>query len=740
MKRVLVLLCALFLCSSATAHATPPPIEQEVFSSVLGKYTDMTYPELLKHLEMPAEAPSDAPISFDVRKARFYDLVTSALELSPSALKQLRRDGLVIVDSNRRYSMAAAYYDIYTSDLPVLITTDSILDAMHRSFDDILAELEVAVFMPALKETFETVGERLFAPWGTEAPSDKRHAQALADLDIYLTTARNLLERNFETASSDGLLAAPFFGGDEPIKTLLKRVESLRLEPFPGETDLYGSVRPVDWSQFKPRGHYTKSPALKRYFRAMMWLGRVDLGFDLGSDRQLRAAALLALALSKSGAGDKLESLRETVGFMVGAADNLTPAQLVALMAGEGITDEAHIFDDKKLKKLRDAIVTSGAGQQRIRSQVVLSMPNDTVKTLPPPTFQLFGQRFVIDSFALAKVVFDDIIFKGEKQRRLMPSGLDVMAALGNNTAVRLLAGELGRFNYSANLAAVREVIGTYTDATWRASLYTIWLDALRSLNTAPSGEHVPELVQRDTFQKKMLNTQLASWAQLRHDTILYAKQSYTATVGCEYPAGYVEPYPAFYAGVGYFAAEAARRFKGLTKKLGNNAGLAKRYTDFFENFAGVMGKLETMARKQLAAEPFDKKEVRFIETLIDRKAGTSGYMAVPVWSGWYMSLLYGPDQQKWKPTIADVHTDTNSGLVLEVGTGDVNVMAAAIDNDGDRALYAGPVMSYYEFTHPASDRLTDQQWAQKIWSANIPDRPSWLAPFVVKTTPKPAR
>ncbi|MGL1562999.1 DUF3160 domain-containing protein, partial [Vibrio parahaemolyticus] len=45
-----------------------------------------------------------------------------------------------------------------------------------------------------------------------------------------------------------------------------------------------------------------------------------------------------------------------------------------------------------------------------------------------------------------------------------------------------------------------------------------------------------------------------ASWAQLRHDTILYAKQSYTMTkersaVNRPRPVqGYVEPVPEFYA------------------------------------------------------------------------------------------------------------------------------------------------------------------------------------------------
>ena len=66
--------------------------------------------------------------------------------------------------------------------------------------------------------------------------------------------------------------------------------------------------------------------------------------------------------------------------------------------------------------------------------------------------------------------------------------------------------------------------------------------------------------MRTEAWQRKQLQTQLASWAELRHDTVLYAKQSYTAGVKCEYPTGYVEPYPETYARIKFFAEEAARR------------------------------------------------------------------------------------------------------------------------------------------------------------------------------------
>ena len=55
------------------------------------------------------------------------------------------------------------------------------------------------------------------------------------------------------------------------------------------------------------------------------------------------------------------------------------------------------------------------------------------------------------------------------------------------------------------------------------------------------------------------LNTQLGSWAELRHDTLLYAKQSYTGIPACEYPDVYVEPYPELFAAIVKYAEQGAR-------------------------------------------------------------------------------------------------------------------------------------------------------------------------------------
>ena len=721
---------------AAHAAPAPEPIEGELFDSWIGRYQDMTVADLLKHLAVPPlQTDAQAKLPFSPAKTEYYDRVVKALKLGPAAKAQLEKSGLALVTDRRKFSMAAAYYELYTKDLPLLVTTDSILDAMHRSFDAVLADLEETVLRKALEGALRKV--QLALP--KVAKNQVELKEAATDLDLYLTIALNLLEADPDNGR---LLTAPRLSDPKETEAILKKVVSLALEnPNVGTdmTTLYGSRRAVDWSQFKPRGHYTKTPLLQRYFRTLMWLGRADTGFELEKSRQLLAAALFTQTLEHTGAGKQLQVMKDVVDLMVGRSDDLTPAQFADVLQREKLTSPADLVPAKNLTRIAEVLAATGLGQQRIRSQFVSSDPSSPVKALLPPVFQPFGQRFVLDSFVLSKVVYDDIIFRGAKQERHMPTGLDVMAALGNQLAVSLLAapkGELEQWNYAANIAAVHDVVAAWTDASWNDNLYSLWLDVLRTLSHTPAGKHVPAVMQRDPWAAKTLQTQLASWAQLRHDTILYAKQSYTMSLGCLYPEGYVEPYPEFYAKLGRFSAEAARRFEALAGPDLPAAKIAV-YSSYFKSFSKTMGTLEGIAKNELAGKELSGKQEDFLKNTIERQMVSDGYVGTPDWSGWYVDLVFlksgdEADAIDWKPTIADVHTDPDTMRALEVGTGNVDFAVVAIDNDGDRAIHVGPTFSYYEFTMPTDKRLTDEEWSLMVDDKSLPSRPAWILPLVV--------
>ena len=108
------------------ASAAPPGVAQR-FAAELARVKDLEYDGLERELRL--EKPRPVPLGFDVRRARYFDKVTKALQLTAEETSVLTRTGLVSVDHQRRYSMGDLYFAIYTRDLPVLVTTDSVLHA-----------------------------------------------------------------------------------------------------------------------------------------------------------------------------------------------------------------------------------------------------------------------------------------------------------------------------------------------------------------------------------------------------------------------------------------------------------------------------------------------------------------------------------------------------------------------------------------------------------------------------------
>jgi len=628
----------------------------------------------------------------------------------------------------------------------VLITTDSVLDAVHRSFDDILASLEEGALSPLLATALARAHRAVLAL----AKADPALAEAAADVDLYLTIARNLLapakdDDGVQPQYGDAVptpLALPPTLADRPqVEALLAAVDSGTFENGDDEgTVLYGAKRRVDWTQFMARGHYTKTATLVRYFRAVMWLGRADLGFQLDQPRQLRAAGLLAQALDQSGAADQLAEVTQLVDLFAGGGDDLDLPGLLAVMQRVGVKAPHDLTDPKALAKVADTLDAEGLGRPRIRSQIVESELTDPAHAMAPPFVQVLGQRFAIDSFVLSHVVYDDIVFHGKKMLRRLPSGLDVMAALGSDVATHLLRPAIAEFGYAANLAALRDVITSRPASAWEGSLYDMWLAGLRTLSRPPATGSVPEVMKRGSWAKKMLATQLASWAQLRHDTILYTQQSFSSGGGCFYPLAYVEPYPEFYAAFGHFARVAAERIGALKARTKDRhiASAIKPLVKYYQRFGAIMDQLGGLAAKELAGKPFTKAEQRFLRrTVQQHDSHDDEYMPTITWDGWYLELVYRAGVADGRaldpaPTIADVHSDGETAQTLEAATGGVDMAIIAIDNGGDRALYVGPVLTYYEFAQPASDRLDDDAWRQQVESSDVPapGYPSWLAPY----------
>jgi hypothetical protein len=296
----------------------------------------------------------------------------------------------------------------------------------------------------------------------------------------------------------------------------------------------------------------------------------------------------------------------------------------------------------------------------------------------------------------------------------------------------------------------------------WEESLYTRWLGALRQLSVPTTDARWPQAMRTRAWARHALNTQLASYTELKHDTVLYAKQPYASIIVCEYPAGFVEPVPDFWRALKEMVAATAA---GLAKlpmsgevqivieypegwQQTVTVDLAQRHNArvaFGQNFAQQMARLETLATKELAQQPFTEAETLFIRGLMnlrDREYYGATY------DGWYPGLFYrdygqlDPDStadqngsNKSDPLVTDIFTappdEVDSiGGVLHEATGDVDLLLIAVDNGPNRMVYAGPVMSHYEFVVPGPvlKRMSDSEWQ----GSARPARPEWTQSYLV--------
>lgn len=683
-------------------------------------------------------------------QADHYDLINGALQLSEEELALLARNGFVVSERMQWPRFAEAYAWIYWQDLPVLVTTDSLLHAVHQSYSDLLSSLEMAFLIPQLGALLHATRGQVSA--GAQNNQDPALTPLYADLDAYLGVALALLEGRAGGSSQERDWVA------------LATAATTSWE----DVQLFGTKYMVDFTLFEPRGHYTRAPELQRYFRAMSWLGLMDfrmVTYDPVTSEPIvhpeaaAAVAILRQALDGAGQRPAWQMLNQLFEGLVGRSDNMILPDFDRLWADLELGDPASVLalaPDRLLKQLTE----NDYGQQRITGQLIVRDIEDTSPdSIPRPvSFLLLGQRFALDAYVMGSLVYDRLMLDGKPVKRALPDPLDVMYALGDDRAAAHLGDDLAEYGYGGHLAALRQQIDGFAPSYWQTPIYNQWLGLIRALNAPTTGAQYPQALRTAAWADKTLQTQLASWAQLRHDNLLYVKQSFTTMEAvCEYPAGYVEPYPAFYAALADFGRAGHAVAEQLTPPAQFEAANAvrQRALDYFGSVQFVAARLQTLAEKELRMEPFSAEEEAFLKSIVKRQEianfeGCAGPAFEDLWDGWYLSLFFAKDDNP--AVIADVHTnptnDPSSALypprVLHVATGPVVPLYLLVDTPSGTGLFVGPAFTYFELVEAGDAqqppaRLNDEEWRALLAAGKQPPAPAWTGSFRLAAPDAPA-
>jgi hypothetical protein len=227
------------------------------------------------------------------------------------------------------------------------------------------------------------------------------------------------------------------------------------------------------------------------------------------------------------------------------------------------------------------------------------------------------------------------------------------------------------------------------------------------------------------------MNTCLGNWAELKHDTILYAKMPEGAGGGgppCTSgpPPSFVEANPEAFYRMGYVA-------EVIAEGLLNRGVLPDAEPPFCipEGLSGLLRctrelgfhfkTLGDLAAKELAGEQLDLADHDTIQQCL----GAQECYAL-------QQEMFGGEGMDPLPIVAAV-SGSNIG-VLEAATGYVDRIFVIVPIDGRLYAAQGGVYSYYEFVQPRDDRLTDEAWRERLESVNAPDLPPWSREFVFES------
>ena len=624
--------------------------------------------------------------------------------------QRLAEDGFAIVPA-RHDQLFEIYEENDYREFPNFVTTDLYLQLYHLYFDCMLRELEETSLLPMMIKFTRDMHELLYnmERWSGSDETIEKIAHHNAS---FYNIAYKLFTGDYISNPREGDLDA------EEVNKAMRAVDA--------PSDFMQDYKEIlfGYSLFRPRGHYTRSEKLQRYFRGMMWLQTASFGMDHKDEVLAAVMQACALKLDKR-SQDNYKRLNSLITYLMGESDNLSLLQVMAEVEKTGLQMEDLIHNDEAIAKITASLEKTGNKQTRIRPKYEKTSHNK-INVMP--------QRYQPD----AEVLLNMVDYDNHPTKRATPKGLDFFAAMGVSAAEQILMDEQTEWKaYGDSLKAMKKRMG---EIDWNQTIATQWMNTLKVLNDKEQKDKLPYFMVNPEWSKKDLNAALASWAELKHDAILYAKQPMGAECGGGGPPepvvkGYVEPNTGFWKKAIELLNNTEKLLKEqnmLTEKVGDATGRLREEAQFLLNISE-----KELAGKELTDEENDQLEcigATFENISLDLVRQPDQYLM-----GW--SDVQGADKKV--ALVADVYTanaDNNKEKsILFEAVGDADEIYVVVEIGGFLYLTRGAVLSYREFIQPIDlPRLTDEEWQKQLEENPRKGVPEWMKRIIVPLNKMP--
>ena len=541
----------------------------------------------------------------------------------------------------------------YTSEpnRPYLVTTDIFWEIFASAYEGTFIVKERQQAMPEFW-AFVTAAQKSLQ---ASAP-DSRWAQAFNAVLESRIAAKPVNAEALHIQQASGAFASPVFGGN------------------------------FDFTELRPRGHYTTTPEMEAYFKAVHYL--TNLAAEKGAQE-----------LNSLPAEVKTRAMQWISAYQGFIAPSRSPL---------------------------------------VWSQETFHPPAYALH--PLDTQQIFPLSWGFDNEVLLSTVYHPNWpaaeqITGTNGPRLVPSGLDLATALGSGYAQALLKTDLAEYpRLGPALDALQR--RRPKDGTNR-SLYDAWIDAL-AVQWANEVQF-PGVSTDSLWKTKRLQTGLASWATLRHATVLVNERS-SAEAGeggfeslvTQPPRGYVEPDPNTFRAIASLFGDMGRVVAG-SANLGGYMPINEDENAQSEPLRnGIVHRLQASAEKARLFAAIAEKELGnqeltnsdYEEILYVGSVAEHDLLVFKSLANKDLALSTPDPMMK----LADVAGGGMAPL-LEVAVGRPLEWDQIVPYFGRREIVKGSVYSYYEFPSPIP--LNDREWAARVAAVGVAKRPSWVEPFI---------
>lgn len=635
-------------------------------------------------------------------------------EFDQALSQQLGEDGFAIVPA-----LHSQLFEVYEEndyrEFPNFVTTDLYLQLYHLYIDCMLRELEMYQFFRQMVDYNDDMLQAMKKLY-QKTENGTALERAAAHNQRFFTIA-DVLFRGMKSydADTDQLIA-------EEVEKAIKAADDV--SNFMAD---YKDVK-FGYSLFRPRGHYTRNYVLEEYFRGMMWLQSVPFGMD--NDDEVNAAIVIAYTMMNNPEiQQKYDKINKIITFLMGQPDNLSIIQVIGELKKINRPMEDLLNDKQAMSKLKKDLEKIGNEVTRIRPKYERTSHNK-INVMP--------QRYQPD----AEVLQEMVDYDNKPTLRGTPKGLDFMAAMGISAAEQILKEEQTPWkDYDKQLNAMKKRMG---EINWDETICTQWMNTLKVLNVWGSDKNnqkqLPYFMLNPEWSKKDLNAALASWAELKHDAILYAKQPMGAECGGGGPPepvvkGYVEP------NVGFWK-KAIELLDNTEKLLKEQNMLTEKISDATQRIREEAQFLLNISEKELAGKELSDEEYGQIECIgatfenisLDLIREKDQYLM-----GW--SDVQGADKKV--ALVADVYTanadNNDKKSILFEAVGPADEIYVVVEIGGYLYLTRGSVLSYREFIQPIDQpRLTDEEWQEQLEKNARKGVPEWMKRIIVPLNKMP--